>query len=173
MGKCPIMSSQIKQYLFILYNYDKIYIHAHPLKSNQELEIKIPWTSLYAVLKKKGVAPIIHILGTECATAMKKALIKNDVKFQLVPTYTHCPNTSERYICTFKNHICAGISSCNPNLPTQKWDRLIPQSKTTLNMLHYSQTILSLSEYATINEQFYFNATPLAPPVKKSWSIKN
>ena len=57
---------------------------------------------------------------------MQKTFCKYNIDFQLVPLYTHHHNDDERAIRTFKNHLCAGITSCDPNFPSQKWDRLIP-----------------------------------------------
>ena len=121
MGKLPILSSRLNQYIFILYNYDNNSIHAHPLKSNQASEIIEAWKSCYDVPKNKCAATILHILDNECATVMKEALIENDVTFQLVPLCTHLRNDAEWSICTFKNHLCKVMTSCDPNLPTKKW----------------------------------------------------
>ena len=98
---------------------------------------------------------------------MQKVFRKYNVNFQLVPLYTHRRNAAERAIRTIKNHLCAGLASCNPNFTSQEWDRLIPQEVINLNLLHYSRTKPIISAHATINGNFDFNATPLAPPVTK------
>ena len=54
-----------------------------------------------------------------------------------------------------------------PQLSSQEWDRLIPQSVLTLNLIRSSRTNPSLSSHAAINGNFDFNATPLAPPGTK------
>ena len=98
---------------------------------------------------------------------MYKAFCNYNVDLQLVPPYTHRRNADERAIRTFKNYLCARLASCNPNFPSQEWDRLIPQSVITLYLLRYSCTNPSLSAHAAINGNFYFNATPIDTPGTK------
>ena len=98
---------------------------------------------------------------------MQKSFRKYNVDFQLVPPYTHHRNAAERAIRTFKNHLYAGLTSCDPNFTSQKWDRLIPQAMITLNLLCSSRKNPSLSSHTAINGNFNFNATPLAPPGTK------
>ena len=57
----------------------------------------------------------------------------------------------------------AGLASCYPNYKSQEWYHLIPQAVITLNLLRSSRTNPSLSAHASINRNFDFNATPLAP----------
>ena len=98
---------------------------------------------------------------------MQKSFRKYNVKFQLIPPYTHRRNAAERAICTLKNYLCAGIASCKPNFPSKEWDCLIPHAVLTLNLLRSSRTNPSISSHAAINGSFDFNATPLAPPGTK------
>ena len=44
------------------------------------------------------------------------------------------------------------------------WDRLIPQSVITLNMLRASRRDPTISAYTALNGPFNYDATPLAPP---------
>ena len=117
--------------------------------------------------EKKVTEKNICILDNECSAVMNKLFTKNDVTFRLIPPYTHRRNTLERAVCNFKNHICTVITLCEPNFPKKERDRLIIQAIITLNVLHSSQTNLSLSEYAAIHGNFGFNATPMAPPGTK------
>jgi hypothetical protein len=43
------------------------------------------------------------------------------------------------------------------------WDRLLPQTITTLNLLHQSNAVPTISAYQHIRGIFYYNRTPLAP----------
>jgi hypothetical protein len=111
----------------------------------------------------------LHVLDNECSNDMKKASQKANVEFQLVPRHTHRRNAAGRAVCMFKNHLCAGIATCDPNFPSQEWDRFLPQATITLNLLRASRLNPSLSAHAAIhgNFNFDFNATPLAPPGTK------
>jgi hypothetical protein len=47
------------------------------------------------------------------------------------------------------------------------WDRLIPHTVITLNLLRQSRIIPKLSAHAQLNGLLDYNATPLAPPGKR------
>ena len=98
---------------------------------------------------------------------MQKDFHKYNIDFQLVPLYTHRRNAAKRAIRTFKNHLCARLDSCDPNFPSQEWDRLILQAVIPLNLLRSSRTNPRLSAHAAINRNFDFNAITLAPPDTK------
>ena len=160
-----MLSSSGNQYIFILYHYDTKSIHTHILKNWQALEITKSWITFHEHLQQNGTAPALHILDNECSSTMQKSFRKYNVNFQLVPPYTHRRNAPERAIRTLKNHLCAVLASCDPNFPSQEWDRLVSQEILTLNLLRSSCTNPSLSAHAAINGNFDFNTMPLAPPV--------
>ena len=63
-----------------------------------------------------------------------------------------------------KDHLIAGLISCNPNFPLHLWDRLIPHATLTLNLLRPSRLNPILLAEAQLNGAFEFNRTPLGPP---------
>ena len=89
------------------------------------------------------------------------------MSFQLAPPNVHRRNAAERAIRTFKNHLLADIASTDPKFPIHEWDRLLPQTELTINLLRNSHLNPNLSAYAYIYGIFNFNATPLAPPGTK------
>ena len=70
---------------------------------------------------------------------MKAALNKAELTYQLVPPHIHRENKAERAIQTLKGHLKAGLATLDPDFPIQEWDRLIDQSKLTLNLLRASK----------------------------------
>ena len=78
--------------------------------------------------------------------------------------HNHRVNAAEKSIQTFKNHFIAGLCTTDPDFPIQLWDALLEQAQDTLNMLRTSRINPKLSAYATLEGQFNFNQTPLAPP---------
>ena len=87
--------------------------------------------------------------------------------FQLVPPHNHRQNAVERAIKTFKAHFLSTLATCDPAYPITEWDRLIPQSEMTLNLLRPSRCNPRLSAFAYINGQHNYNKVPLAPPGTK------
>ena len=104
------------------------------------------------------------MLDNECPGSLKTFLHEASVKFQLVPPYLHRTNAAEQEIKTNKDHLIAGLSSCNPKFPLHLWDRLIPHATLTLNLLRPSRLNPRLSAEAQLNGDFDFNRIPLAPP---------
>ena len=96
-------------------------------------------------------------------------IISNEKKLeiQLVPPHQHRRNAAERAIRTAKNHLLAGIASCDPTFPINEWDRLILQAELTLNLLRTSRVNNKLSAWAYLNGVHDFNKYPLAPPGTK------
>ena len=48
---------------------------------------------------------------------MKRVFTNSDIAFQLVPPNLHRTLTAERAIGTFKDHLIAGLASCDPDFP--------------------------------------------------------
>ena len=94
-------------------------------------------------------------------------MVKAKQNSQLTPPHMHRINTPERAIRTYKNHLLAGIATCDPDFPITEWDRLIPAANITINLLQSSRINPSLSSYAFINGHFNFAATSLFPPGTK------
>ena len=103
------------------------------------------------------------MLENECPDGLKTFLRATSVKFQLVPPYLYRTNAAERAIHTYKDHLIAGLNSCNPNFPLHLCDRLIPRATLTLNLLHPSRLNPILLAESQPNSAFDFNHTPLAP----------
>ncbi len=80
----------------------------------------------------------------------------------------HRANAAERAIQTFKNHFIAGLATVDPTFPLQLWCYLLTQAKLTLNLLRTLRQDPTKSAYASLNQAFDWNRTPLAPPGTKA-----
>ena len=163
-GHFPITSSRGSKYLMVLYDHDSNAILAEPLTSRNERKLIRATHFLHAYLSNFVLNPQYQMLDNECPGGLKTFLREASVKFQLVPPYLHRTNAAERAIQTYKDHLIAGLSSCDPNFPLHLWDRLIPHATLTLNLLRPSRLNPRLSAEAQLNGAFDFNRTPLAPP---------
>ena len=68
---------------------------------------------------------------------------------------------------TYKNHLIAGLYTCDPKFPSREWDRLLPQCNITINLLRSARRNLCLPAYAALFGDFDVNTTPMAPPGSK------
>ena len=57
------------------------------------------------------------MLDNECPAGLKKVMQNDGVTFQLVLLHLHRTNAPERAIATYKDHLIAGLSICNPSFP--------------------------------------------------------
>ena len=121
------------------------------------------WKKLFADLTHNGRITKNSVVDNECSTEMKTALNKYNLQFQLVPPDVHRRNAAERAIRTFKNNFLSCLATCNKNFPIKEWDRLLPQSVMTLNMLRNTRINPALSAYTYLFGQHDFSKHPLAP----------
>ena len=166
-GRFPHASSRGNQYIFVLYDYDGNVILGETLKSRQSKVIATAFTKYYQRLTQHGHAVELFVLDNECSNDLKLAILSTDAEFQLVPPHQHRRNAAERAIRTYKNHLLAGLATCDPDFPVEEWDRLLFQCELTLNLLRTSRVNPHLSAWAYIHGVFDFNKTPLAPPGTK------
>jgi hypothetical protein len=95
---------------------------------------------------------------------LKNFFTVNEIAYQLVPPHCHRRNAAERAIRTFKEHFVAGLSSVDPAFPLHLWDRLLPQTEITLNLLLTSRLHPQLSAAAHFHGLVDYNKTAFAPP---------
>ena len=162
-GRFPATSSRGNKYLMVLVEVDGNYIDAEPLKNKSEGAMINAYLALWQRLTAKGtVKPTTHILDNEASAAFK-AEIKKNCTIQLVPPDNHRRNLAERAIQTFKNHFKAVLAGVDDNFPMHLWDRLIPQTILTLNLLRQSHVAPTVSAYQYVHGTFDYNKMPLAP----------
>ena len=163
-GRFPITSSMGSKYCFILYSFDANAILVEPIKNRSASELLRAHNKLVQYLIQKGYKPNMHYLDNEAPQSIKSYDTNNKIKYQLVPPFSHRRNAAERAIRTWKNHFITGLCSVDPNFPMHLWDKLIPQSEITLNLLRPSRRNPNISAYEALNGKFNYDATPLAPP---------
>ena len=133
------------------------------MKSYQAHEIKNAWEILIDRLMIHGHAINNFILNNECLEDLCKAIKKKQLNFQLVPPHMHRQNAVERAICTFKMHFLSTLTTCDLDFPISGWDRLLPRSELTLNLVGSSRCNPRLSAFAYLHGNFNYNQTPLVP----------
>ena len=103
--------------------------------------------------------------------------------YQLVPTDVHRRNIAERAIRTFKAHFLSILSGIPPSFPNYLWDKLLPQTELSLNLLRQATIAPLLSAWEAFNGPFNFDATPLGsigcqvlihnkPSTRASWAFR-
>jgi hypothetical protein len=162
-GRFHVPSSRGNHYIFVLYHQDTNSIHAVAIPNRKAASIRNAWEQTHQMLVHQGHPPHLHILDNECSQDLKDAFAKHNIQFQRVPPKEHRVNAAERAIRTFKNHFVSVLCTVDSKFPLTEWDRLLPQTTLTLNLLRSSRIHPSLSAHASLFGQFDFNRTPLAP----------
>jgi len=163
-GKFVTPSSNGNNYLMIVYDYDSNYIFAEPFKTRTAQSLLIAYKAVHSKLCNAGLRPKLQRLDNECSELLKTFMRTHDIDFQLAPPGCHRRNAAERAVRTYKNHFISGLCSLDPEFPLHLWDRLVPQSLISLNLVRGSRINPKLSAWAQVNGNFDFNRTPLAPP---------
>ena len=134
-------------------------------------------------LQKNGHNIDLQILDNECSISYKLQIEEKwKSTFQLVPPDMHLRNTSKQMIQIFKAHFISILAGVSTTLPKLLWEKLLPQTELTLNLLRQSNIAPAISAWEHFNVHFNFDATPLAPlgsPIfiqnkpstRRSWDI--
>ena len=85
------------------------------------------------------------------------------VKLELVPPGCHRCNAAEVAIRNFKLHFLRVLAGVADNFPPSLWDRLLPQTEITCNLLHQYNALPNVSAYAHLSGPFDYNKMPFAP----------
>jgi hypothetical protein len=162
-GQFPATSSSRNQYIMVLVKVNGNYINAEPMRNRTAGSMIKASIALWTRLMATGVIkPTTHLLDNE-ASAELKAEIKKNCTIQLVPPNNHRRNLAERAVQTSKNHFKAILAGVDDSFPMQLWDKLLPQTVLTLNLLWHSKVLPTVSAYQYVHGNFDYNRMPLAP----------
>jgi hypothetical protein len=162
-GRFHVPSSHGNNHIFVLYHQGTNSIHAVAIPNCKAASIRNAWEQTHKMLVYQGHPLELQILDNKCSQDLKDAFAKYNIQFQRVPPKEHCVNAAKSAIRTFKNHFVAVLCTIDSKFPLTEWDRLLPQTTLTLNLLRSSRIHPSLSAHASLFGQFDFNRTPLAP----------
>jgi hypothetical protein len=122
------------------------------------------YDALLQQLKQAGIVPKKHVLDNKVSENMKNH-IRNTHKFvmELVQQGCHQRNAAEVAIRNFKTHFLSILMGVSDNFPPSLWDRLLPQTKITINLIQQSNATPNVSAYAHLSGPFDYNKMPLVP----------
>jgi hypothetical protein len=151
-----------KKYIMVLVEIDSNAILVKPMTSKNDAEMQRAYLRLLQRLKRQGVQVKKHILDNECSESMKE-VIRETCKLELVQPGCHRCSIAKVVTKTFKQHFISVLTGTAANFPLSLWDKLLPQTELTLNLLLQSNSTPKVSAYAHLFGQFNDNCMPLAP----------
>ena len=148
----------------VMVEIDSNAILIEPMKSRKDSEMIQAYDALLTRLRRAGITPTKHVLDNEVSENMKDH-IRDTCKLhmELVPTGCHRRNAAEVAIRNFKSHFKSVLAGVAEDFPPSLWDRLLPQTEITLNLLRQSNATPTVSAYAHLCGPFDYNKMPLAP----------
>jgi hypothetical protein len=148
----------------VMVENDSNAILVEPMNSKKDNGMIQAYDALVLRLKRAGIIPKKHVLDNEVSNTMKNH-IRDDLKFtmELVPPGCHRRNAAEVAIRNFKSHFLSVLAGTADNFPPSLWDRLLPQTEITLNLIRQSNATPTVSAYAHLSGPFDYNKMPLAP----------
>ena len=163
-GRFPIRSRSGNNYIMLAYHVDTNAILVEPFESRHDRHRLAAADRIMTRLAKRGHGVDLQILDNECSAAYKLHIEEKwKAKFQLVPPDVHRRNIAERAIRTFKAHFLAILAGISDAFPNYLWDRLLPQTELTLNLLRQSNIALAMSAWEHYDDPFNFDATSMGP----------
>ena len=148
----------------VMVEIDSNAILVEPINSRNDHKLARAYRVLMTRLQQAGIVPKKHILNNEVSKAMK-TIIKDEYKMamELVPPGCHRRNAAEVAIRNFKAHFLSVLAGAAEDFPPSLWDRLLPQTEITLNLLRQSNATPTVSAYTHLCGPFDYNKMPLAP----------
>jgi hypothetical protein len=139
-------------------------ILVEPLKCRKDTELVRSYNTLLLQLPQAGIVPQKHVMDNEISETMKNHIHdKCKLTSELVLPGCHRCNAAEVALHNFKSHLLSVLAGVTDDFPPSLWDRLLPQTEITLNLLRQSNALPNILAYAHLNGPFTYNKMPLAP----------
>ena len=163
-GQFPKRSQRGYKYIMVMVEIDSNAILVEPMKSRKDEEMIRAYNALLERLRRAGSTPRKHVLDNEVSDNMKHHIqVTCQLQMELVPPGCHRRNAAEVAIRNFKTHFLSVLAGVAEDFPENLWDRLLPQTEITLNLLRQSNATPTVSAYAHLSGPFDYNKMPLAP----------
>jgi hypothetical protein len=85
------------------------------------------------------------------------------INMELVPPGCHRRNAAKVAIRNFKAHFLSVLADVANDFPPSLWDRLLPQTEITINLIRQSNATSNVSANAHLSRTFDYNKMTLAP----------
>eukprot|EP00804_Cyclotella_cryptica_P000193 CCRYP_016175-RA/>CCRYP_016175-RA protein AED:0.26 eAED:0.26 QI:0/0/0/0.6/0.75/0.8/5/0/1027 len=165
MGRFPVCSRSGNQYIMLAYHCNSNAILVEPFQSCNDRHCIPAYSRLMSRLQAHGHTVNHQVLDNEASAEFIRTITQDwKATYQLVPPDIHRRNLAKRAIQTFKAHFLSVLAGVSNSFPNYLWDKLLPQTQLTLNLLRQSSVTPSLSAWEYFNNTpFNFDATHLGP----------
>jgi hypothetical protein len=163
-GQFPTCLQSGNKYIMVLVEIDRNAILVEPMKNRKDAEMIQAYKTLLLRLTRAGIFPKKHVLDNKVLENMKNHICNTcKMNMELVPPGCHRQNAAEVAIHNFKSHFLSVLAGVVNDFPQHLWDRLLPQTEITLNLIRQLNATPTVSAYAHLSGPFDYNKVPLAP----------
>jgi hypothetical protein len=135
-GQLPIQSLCGNKYIMVMVEINSNAILMEPMKNHKDVEMIRAYNALLLQLKRAGIIPKKHVLDNKVSDNTKNHICDTcTLDMELVPPGCHRCNAAEIAICNFKAHFLSVLAGVGNNFPPNLWDRLLPQTEITINLI--------------------------------------
>ena len=160
-GRFPAISARENAYILVMYCYTNKAILATAIVSCRVKQIEKGYDKLYKKFLLSGIIPILQRMDNETSKDLIKLINEKNLTYQIASPGDHRLLPVERAIQTFKNHFILILYGADRIFPANQWDRLLPQTVMTLNMVRRSRINPRLLAYQQIWGNYDFNRHPM------------
>jgi hypothetical protein len=148
-GQFPMQSRRGNKYIMLMVEIDSNAILVEPMKARNDGEMIWAYDILVNCLKHANIHPRKHILDNKISANMKQHIeTLHKFNVELVLPGNHRRNAAEVAIRNFKSHFLSVLAGTAESFPMYLWDRLLPQTKITVQSppsIQYNSNRISLS----------------------------
>ncbi len=135
----------------VIYHYETNAILALPITRFSVKIIFAAYQQQYNLLKSKEYKIQLNVMDNQATQVIKKILDEDKCNLLLVKVPNHHVNAAECTIQTFKAHFISTLATTNRKILLQMWDHLMPQVKSTLNMMCPLHVNPDISAYEAVH----------------------
>ena len=123
-----------------------------PMQWRKDSRMMRAYDTLLTRLQRARVDPRKHVLNNEVSEHMKHHISDTcKLNIELVSPECRQQNAMEVAIQNFKTHFKSILAGMADNFPPSLWDRLLPQTKITLDLLRQSNATPTVLTYAHLS----------------------
>jgi hypothetical protein len=135
-GQFPNQSLRGNIYIMVMVEINRNAILVKPMKNRKDAKMIWAYNALVLQLKWANIIPKKHVLDNEVSENMKNHICDTcKLDIELVPPGCHRCNAAEVTISNFKAHFLSVLAGVADNFSPNLWDRLLPQTKITINLI--------------------------------------
>ena len=163
-GQFPKQSKRGHKYIMVLVEIDSNVIMVEPMKSRKDAKMIRAYDVLVKRLQTANIHTWKHVLDNKISKHMKRHIKeKYKIELEMIPPGCHQCNAAKVAIWNFKSHFLSVLAGMAESFPLHLWDRLLPQTELTLNLLRQSNATPTVSAYTHLFGPLDYNKMPLAP----------